>query len=219
MSLSEKFKKDIVKIGEKYAFQDIPDLLKRIEHLPTQVALMPTATRPSTVKKQLKALVQILKKLIDTLQATSAQTKMNIGSTVQHYEDLGYKHIRSKNKGWYISTYEDDTYVAYQACLFTLQNIQPDSGGRSQRSIPKYVVFLLTYIYHAGTGNDPTCGWVDSGDDDHPGEHVGAFYEFLLDLTPALNELGIKLGKENTIGTACVLAIAHYNKILAEHPS
>jgi hypothetical protein len=115
-----------------------------------------------------------------------------------------------------MSAYEVDTYIAYKAYLFLLENIPKDPGGRTQRSITKYIIFLLTPIYHAGTGDEPTCGWVDSGDDNSPGKHVGDFYEFVLDLQPTLQALGINLGKESSIGTECVEAIAHYKKVVSE---
>jgi hypothetical protein len=131
MKLTEECNKEVEKIKRKYSFGDQFDLLEKLNYLPTAIALYPSIPRSGDIKKQLTNLIKTIKKMIETLVNTSAQTKIIINQIPADLIQIGYKDIRGENTDWHLSKFESYLDVLHIACLFAKQKMPPDVGGKS----------------------------------------------------------------------------------------
>lgn len=209
----KKHATEIAHIKKKHGFKDDFDLLNALYHLPTEIALMPCLPRPSETNKELKKLRETAAKLRTALLQTSAQTKITLNKIPFYLMDIiGYKDIRPQNKGWDVIGLENDLDIFIQTCDYAQLQTPVDKGGCQKRSVPKYAIFMLASIFERGTGKKPKSGW-----DEEEDQYVGAFYDFVWDITPLLKDLNIKTVSDETIGRYNVDVLKFYRHMLREY--
>jgi len=201
----KKHIREIKSIKHTYVFKEGFDLLTEIYQLPTAIARAPYLPRPAQIKNELDAIVELTEALKKTLLNTSAHTKIMLNHIPDFLIDIvEYKDIRHLKKNWNVSALENDLNTLSQACMYALPQVPEDHGGPQKRSIPKYVIFKLASIYERGTDTKPKCGWSENSD-----EYIGKFYQFLIEITPLLNDLNIKMVSEETVGRYNVDSLKH----------
>jgi len=205
-------KAKIAYLKNEYHFASSFDLCQEISHLPTACVLYPSFLRISKKRKELLDLLSTLRTARRVFKSTSAETKIDLNQIPQELKKIGYKDIRGELTDWSITKTEEYLEVAYQTCLFSLENTPKDPGGRQVSSKSLHIIFKLVDIYSRGTKRKPTCGWDDVSD-----KHVGDFYNFVIALLPVLKSLNLRLGKSSSIGTYCREAITHYQQVLNQH--
>lgn len=208
-----KHQMEIKQIKKRHSFEESFDLLKEIYSLPAVIASMPSLPRASQIKAELEAIQLATEALKTVLLNTSAQTKITLNQIPYFLMDIvGYKDIRYFNTEWNVTALENDLNILSQTNEYALIQVPEDPGGPQKRSIPKYAIFRLASIFERGTGKRPKCGWKHEED-----QYVGDFYDFVWEITPLLDELGIKTVSDESIGRYNVDILKHYRHALREY--
>lgn len=171
----------ITQIKIKYHFDPTFDLRQELIHLPSTLATYPKFLRLSKKHREILDLCAALKRMRTTLKKTAVETKITLDLIPDTLVGRGIPDIRDAHKEWNIGRVDSYLSILNQACLWALESIPKDMGGRQVTSKPLHIIFRLVDIYVRGTKRIARCGWSDVDS-----THVGKFYDFIIDIQPLL---------------------------------
>lgn len=103
--------------------------------------------------------------------------------------------LRKDNRFAAFSAIEDNLPFLINQCRYKALSTPKDIGGQQSGSLPMDLIWLLIQHYEFNTEREATCGWVELD-----GKHTGKFYQFMIEIKLIIEEMGIELGEERSIG-------------------
>lgn len=216
-SLDKRWDKIIKKIEQKYLFKDDFNLTRSLisiirSHHSLSLIFNASPTNKK-IREKLNNLIRLLTSLVNELttlpQEIKAYLDMNIlaslpdeikiyadthtNNMVQTVPETPYQYIQ-------ISKYLKDSEIALLLYKFLLFKTPIKKGGPKPKSTRKDLLCLLVDIFHEGTGKIPKC--IHSGRNKQNTDiYIGEVYEFILDMEPLLEKLGLNgLGADYNLG-------------------
>lgn len=116
------------------------------------------------------------------------------------------------DKIWNFANYASHSEIFLLGLKYTLLNFPHKKGGRKPIAVTQDVINFLIDIFEEGTGTKAECKHTGFNDQDN---YSGVVYDFILDLEPILEKLGIEnLGTDKSIGKFVILGLREKNKTL-----
>lgn len=211
INLTPCLKEKINKIAKLHDFKESFDLQGHIADINSLLdgyqfflnALFDVNTVIPEKKNGIQQLVNTLKEIITTLSIFTSEERKEL-------ETISKTFCKDEIFSLQMPKLEADLKL-----LALSANALVSKPKRDKRKLPKSrlkpLILRLAIIFHMGTGKEPICDHHRTTE-----EFSGCFYEFLLDLEPILEEIGISLGHEGTTGKYAFDQTRNYKRLLME---
>jgi hypothetical protein len=184
--LSNTSKENIEAIKIKYSYKG--DLFNLLISLPSWVNSYQDFHRQ---KGRPKIKKQLLTKTREVAEALETCLKYFSGEMRGSMRD----HRNKKDPFGAFRAIENNLPALIEKCLIEELKVPTDRGGQKSRSIIQDIIWFLMQHYEHNVGHEAKCGW-----DECKEEHVGQFYQFMIEIKPILAEMKIELGEDRTVG-------------------